>query len=150
VFVRALLTVTSTTRRRRGAMESNHTTSPYRSLEAPNRIRGTSSRKSHPLVAPRFKHELFKHVDNPIVELNHIPSARAPGGAVHKHSSCGVLTRHRSTRYRRRKSRPTRLWGGLTAPWALPKMRGALYNKVQHTVRCHRIVIGRHLENSLT
>jgi hypothetical protein len=31
-----------------------------------------------PLSSPRFKHELFKHVDNPVVELNGIPRARAP------------------------------------------------------------------------
>jgi hypothetical protein len=34
-----------------------------------------------PLSSPRFKHELFKHVDNPIVELNDVLRARAPGNS---------------------------------------------------------------------
>jgi hypothetical protein len=46
------------------------------------------------LSSPRLKHELFKHVDNPIVELNDMPKARAPRGVVHKPSGCGALTRH--------------------------------------------------------
>jgi hypothetical protein len=41
-----------------------------------------------PLNSPRFKHGLFKHVDNPIVELNDIPKARAPWAVVRKHSNC--------------------------------------------------------------
>jgi hypothetical protein len=35
-----------------------------------------------PVSSPYFKHELFMHVDNPIVELNGIPRARAHGDVV--------------------------------------------------------------------
>jgi hypothetical protein len=59
------------------------------------------------LSSPRFKHELFKHVDDPIVEVNDVPRARAPGDVVHKHSSCEALTQHRRARYPRRRSKPT-------------------------------------------
>jgi hypothetical protein len=35
-------------------------------------------------------YELFKDVDNPIVEMDDVPRARATGDVVHKHSSCGL------------------------------------------------------------
>jgi hypothetical protein len=47
-----------------------------------------------PLSSPRFKHELFKHVDNPIVELNDGLRARAPGDVVHKHSNMDSWSAH--------------------------------------------------------
>jgi hypothetical protein len=40
-------------------------------------------------------------MDNPIVELNNMPRARAPEDVVHKVSRCRALTRHSGTRYRR-------------------------------------------------
>jgi hypothetical protein len=98
----------------------------------------------------RFKHELFKHVGNPIVELNDIPRARAPGDVVHMDSNCRALTRHsRGLRYRRRKSRPARMCGSLIAPLALPNTRGALCSMAKHTVRFHRTTFGRHVEFGL-
>jgi hypothetical protein len=32
------------------------------------------------------------------MELNGVPRALAPGDVVHKHSTCGALTRHRGAR----------------------------------------------------
>jgi hypothetical protein len=90
------------------------------------------------LSSPRFKHELGKHVDNPIAELNDIPRARAPGDVVHTHSSCGALTRHRYARDRRERSGPTRLGGSLFAAWGLESMRGALRGEV--STMCAAIV----------
>jgi hypothetical protein len=58
--------------------------------------------------SPRFKHELFKHVDNPVVELNEIPRAPAPGDVVHKHSTCGALTSHRGATSNTRRPVATR------------------------------------------
>jgi hypothetical protein len=52
LFVRALVTVTSTTRWRCGAMKSNQAMSLGRSRDASDRIRRTSNRKSRPLVPP--------------------------------------------------------------------------------------------------
>jgi hypothetical protein len=50
-------------------MKSNQTASPGLSREAPDRIRRTSNRKPRPLIPP-VKHELFKHEDTLVVELN--------------------------------------------------------------------------------
>jgi hypothetical protein len=83
-------------------------------------------------------------VDNPIVEPN---EARAPCDVVHKHRSCGALTKHRRARYLRRISRPARVWGSLIAPWALPNMRGAIRSEAQNPVRCRRITIGWQSDN---
>jgi hypothetical protein len=47
-----------------------------------------------PLGSPCFKHELFHHVDYPIVELNDVSRARTPGDVVLKHCDYEALTRH--------------------------------------------------------
>jgi hypothetical protein len=50
--------------------------------------------------------------------------ARASRDVVDKHSNCGGLTRRRGARYRRQRSKPTRLRVSRIAPRALPNMRG--------------------------
>jgi hypothetical protein len=72
-------------------MNSSQSTSQGRTREARARPNTADLQPQvPPLSSPRFKHELFKYVDNPIVELNDVPRARALGDIVHKHGSCGA------------------------------------------------------------
>jgi hypothetical protein len=99
VCVRALVTITSTTRCGCGDLKSTQTISIPRSISRSSRPNTADLQPQvPPLSNPRFKHHLFKDVDNPIVELNDVARARAPWNVVHNHSSCGALTRHRGAR----------------------------------------------------
>jgi hypothetical protein len=61
-------------------MKSNQTTSLARMMSRGSRPNMADLQPQVPsLSSTRFKHELFRNVDNPIVELDDVPRAWAPG-----------------------------------------------------------------------